>query len=83
LIKAQRIISELQGNLNHDAGGEVSGTLQRLYEYYNRRLFEANLRKTEEPIAEVERLLGEIRNAWSEMLRQKDGPALATLNGAA
>lgn len=69
LIKAQKIISELQDTLNLEAGGEFARTMHRLYDYYNRRLLEANLRKQSAPIAEVERLLGEVRNAWAEMLR--------------
>ncbi|MFI5336189.1 MAG: flagellar export chaperone FliS [Opitutales bacterium] len=72
LIKAQHIIYELQDTLNLEAGGEFAATLQRLYDYYNRRLNEANLRKQVEPVLEVERLLGELRGAWAEMLRNQD-----------
>lgn len=68
LLKAQAIISELESGLDHQAGGEIAATLQRLYDYHNRRLFEANLRKREEPVIEVERLLRELREAWAEML---------------
>lgn len=82
LIKAQNIIGELQDTLNLEAGGEFAATLRRLYDYYNRRLVEANLRKQAEPIIEVERLLGELRGAWAEMLRNQDAsttaPALAS-----
>lgn len=72
LLKAQRIITELQDSLNMEKGGEFAQTMQRLYDYYNRRLFEANMRKTEAPVVEVERLIGEIRGAWAEMLRQRE-----------
>ena len=75
LLKAQNILVELQSNLNMEAG-EVSTTLERLYEYYTRRLFEANIQKRKEPIEEVERLLRELRDAWAEMLR-KDNSAEA------
>jgi flagellar protein FliS len=73
LQKAQNIICELQCNLNREAGGDLSVTLDRLYDYYNRRLFEANLRKQIEPINEVERYIRELREAWSEMLRKEEG----------
>lgn len=72
LVKAQRIIAELQGTLNLEAGGEFARTMHRLYDYYDRRLMEANLRKEPAPIAEVERLLGEVRNAWADMLHQQE-----------
>src|SRR6478609_3697734 len=72
LTKAQKIIAELQGTLNMEAGGEFAKTMYRLYDYYDRRLMEANMKKQAAPIAEVERLLGEVRSAWAEMLREKD-----------
>ena len=77
LVKAQKIIAELQGTLNLEAGGEFARTMHRLYDYYDRRLVEANMKKQSAPIAEVERLLGEVRNAWSEMLNDKDKSAPA------
>lgn len=72
LVKAQKIIAELQGTLNLESGGDFARTMYGLYDYYDRRLIEANIKKKSEPIAEVERLLGEVRNAWFEMLRDKD-----------
>jgi len=73
LLKAQAIITELQSGLNLQEGGEFAQTMNRLYSYHNRRLFEANLRKDPAPVAEVERLLREIRNAWAEMLTSHAG----------
>ena len=73
LLKAQRIIVELQTTLKMDAGdGKFSQEMFRLYGYFMRRLVEANLSKTEEPVIEVEQLLGQIREAWAEMLRKQD-----------
>lgn len=74
LLKAQAIISELQGGLNFQVGGEVATTLDRVYAYYNRRLFEANLRKEVAPVIEVEHLLGELRAGWAEMLSKQNDP---------
>lgn len=76
LLKAQNILAELQSGLNFEVGGEFARTMHRLYDYHNRRLFEANLRKTEEPVIEVERLVRELRDAWAEMLTKQD-PAVA------
>jgi flagellar protein FliS len=57
--------------------------MDRLYEYYNRRLFEANLRKQVDPVIEVERLLGEVRTAWAQMLREQGGKVDGQTRGAA
>jgi flagellar protein FliS len=73
LHKAQRIIAELRATLDFKAGGEFAVMMDRLYDYHNRRLLEANLRKRVEPLIEVEKLLGEVRDAWAEMLRKHGG----------
>jgi len=84
LLKAQTIISELQATLNLDAGdGKFAREMHRLYDYYLRRLMEANLRKDEQPVIEVERLLREVRNAWAEMLAKHDGAAADSIRGVA
>jgi flagellar secretion chaperone FliS len=72
LQKAQNILAELRGNLNREAGGDLATTLDRLYDYYERRLFEANLKKKVEPIREVARFIKELRDAWAEMLRKEE-----------
>lgn len=69
LIRAQAVLAELQANLDHQAGGDFSRNLDRLYDYHQRRLLEANLRKDDAIIAEVERLVRELRDGWAEMLR--------------
>src|SRR5450759_1725523 len=43
LQKAQNILHELQNGLNLEAGGEFAKTLDRLYDYHTRRLFELSL----------------------------------------
>jgi flagellar protein FliS len=76
LLKAQNIIAELQDTLNPDAGdGQFAREMRRLYDYFNRRLTEANMRKDPAPIVEVERLLGDVRTAWAEMLRTQNSAA--------
>lgn len=72
LIKAQNILAELRSNLNMEAGGEYAANLDRLYDYYIRRLFEANMKKSVDPIVEVDRLLRQLRDGWAEMLRKEE-----------
>lgn len=83
LLKAQAIITELQAGLNMDAGGDFAKTMHRLYDYHNRRLLEANLRKQIEPVVEVERLLRELRDAWAQMLSQQDNGSGDRVRGVA
>lgn len=81
--KAQAILNELQSGLNLEAGGEFARILNRLYDYHMRRLLEANLRKTEEPVIEVERLVGELRDAWAQMLAQQSEGAVEHVRSVA
>lgn len=83
LLKAQNILAELQSCLNHEAGGDHAANLDRLYDYYLRRLFEANLRKKAEPVIEVEKLVRELRDGWAEMLRTQDAGGMTNARGVA
>jgi flagellar protein FliS len=84
LLKAQNILSELQNGLNMEAGGEFARTMHRLYDYHNRRLSEANIRKQVEPVIEVERLVRELRDAWAQMLSKNgDSGAVERVRGVA
>lgn len=83
LVKAQNIITELRATLNLEDGGEYASNLDRLYDYYLRRLFEANIRKQVEPVIEVEHLLRQIRDGWAEMLRKEDVHRFQTTRGVA
>jgi flagellar protein FliS len=83
LLKAQAILNELQSGLNMEAGGEFARTMHRLYDYHNRRLLEANLRKQPEPVVEVEKLVRELRDAWAQMLSQQDTTTVERIRGVA
>lgn len=83
LLRAQAILNELQSGLNLEAGGEFAQTMHRLYDYHNRRLMEANIRKTVEPVIEVERLVRELRDAWAQMLSQQEGSPVDRVRGVA
>lgn len=83
LQKAQNIVLELQSGLNLEAGGEFAKTLFRLYDYHNRRLFEANVRKDPALLREVEGLVRSLRDAWAEMLAKQESPPVESLRGVA
>lgn len=50
--------------------GELPGTLYRLYDYVMHQLQQANLKKEPDTIDEAEKVITELRDAWSEMLNQ-------------
>jgi flagellar secretion chaperone FliS len=79
LQRAQDIIRELNCALNMEQGGDTASTLRNLYEYFDRRIWESNLKKNREGIDEVIRHLGVLRDAWAAMLNNQQngvGPSL-------
>jgi flagellar protein FliS len=72
--KALQILHELLHSLDRDAGGQIARSLASLYVYMTNRLIEANATQTDAPMAEVERLLGTLLEAWSSISM---GPAPA------
>jgi flagellar secretion chaperone FliS len=71
--KCLSIISELQSCLNLKAGGEIAGSLDRLYNYMKKRIFCANVEQSIQPLAEIEALLENLRSAWVELATQTQG----------
>jgi flagellar protein FliS len=71
LIKAQAIIHELYCSLNFKEGGKIASELGRLYDYFDRRLTESNVKKTPEGIEEVVARLTTLREAWAQMLQNQ------------
>lgn len=57
----------LRAVLDHEAGGEVAGNLERLYEYMTRRLMLANVRNDVGMLDEVDALLQNLAAAWAQI----------------
>lgn len=65
ISKAIRIIEGgLQASLNMEVGGEIAQRLNALYGYMARRLFEANVKRSEDMLIEVDRLLATLESSW-------------------
>src|SRR5271156_805576 len=69
ILRAQAIVHELNASLDMKAGGEVASNFRRLYNYFYRRLTEANRTKQKVPLEEVMARLRVLRDSWAEMLR--------------
>ena len=70
ISKTLEILAELEGSLNHQAGGKISENLERLYRHMRTRLMTANLKQQEPPLKEVEVLLKTLADGW-EGVRSK------------
>jgi len=65
--KASEIIVNLKGTLNLEAGGEIAGNLDALYDYMLRVLMQANRENSAEKVTEVAGLLSEVFQGWAEI----------------
>lgn len=67
IIKSQNIIVEFMSTL--DMQYEVSGGLYSLYEYMNRRLLDANIKKDKVIVEEVIGYAEELRDTWEKAMK--------------
>jgi flagellar protein FliS len=68
LGRAQAVIAELLHTLDHKAGGEIAGNLERLYHFMLDHLVEANQHKSAQHVAQVARVLEIITDAYRTIL---------------
>ncbi|MGB4006903.1 MAG: flagellar export chaperone FliS, partial [Halanaerobiales bacterium] len=68
LKKTGDIISELMVSLDMEQGGEIARNLYNLYDYMNRRLIQANIRKDPGLVDEVITLLTSLKESWEEVI---------------
>ena len=70
LTRAQRIMAEMAASLKHEVAPELCGKLSALYNYVYRKLIEANIHHTLEPLDEALNLLRYQRETWTMLLQQ-------------
>lgn len=68
ICKAEAIIRELRNTL--DMKYEISENLYNLYTYFLNRLIEANVKKDKNILEEVLHFVEEIRDTWSQAMKQ-------------
>jgi len=67
ISKAMDILNALQTSLDMDNGGEISASLDQLYDYMLRRLLTANAQNDLGAIEEVIALLLQIKSGWDQI----------------
>ncbi|MEM7672356.1 MAG: flagellar export chaperone FliS [Verrucomicrobiota bacterium] len=72
LIKAQKIINELQNSLDLSVQGDLPKTLNDLYEYCFNRLEIANVQKRPQAVKEAYAVISDLRSAWADMLQKQN-----------
>lgn len=77
LGRGQAILAELQGTLDHAAGGAIAADLHRLYDYMLVRLTEANVARSTAHVDEVLGVFGTIVDGYRTVL----GRGHATVDG--
>ncbi|MHB8183853.1 MAG: flagellar export chaperone FliS, partial [Candidatus Desulforudaceae bacterium] len=76
----QNIITYLQATLNMDY--EVSEQLDSLYGYIYDQLLQANLKKDPAILAQVLKIIEELRDTWTEALTKQAGGVQAGVGEA-
>ena len=69
--KFQDIVTELLCSLNFEKGGQIATNLSAIYEYMNRRILEADIKKELGAYDEVLGMLEELKGAWEEISNNK------------
>jgi len=64
--RAEAIIDELIATLDHSAG-DIADRLNALYLYSRRTLGEARLERNPDKIDHVDKIIGELRDAWEQI----------------
>ena len=74
LIKAQNIIQEFINSMDREVAPQLAENLISLYEYFIRRLIQANMKRQIEPIDEVLKYLKSLKATWEQaiILAQKE-----------
>lgn len=76
IVRAQAIVAELRASLRTDAG-EVAAQLDRIYEFLQNHLVEANIRKDLQKVGEARLVTQALREAWADLCDQLNAVAAA------
>ena len=74
LDRALRVVGELSASLNMEQGGVIAKDLQRLYEYIQFEVTQANLKNEPGSLEGPIRCMSAIRESWQELAIQGAKP---------
>lgn len=80
IIKAQRIVNELQVTLDFDLGGEIAQNLYNLYDFCMQQLLDANIKKEREGLENSIEIFEELLGTWREII-QGGGASIEQISG--
>ncbi len=80
ITKALGIVAELSQSLNRSQSGDFGSELAKLYDYIQRLLIEANVKQTDGPLAETEKLLTTLLDAWQQCYESEEAAASAAVD---
>jgi flagellar protein FliS len=70
IAKAQDIFAELAASLNLSAG-DIAGNLTQLYDFWIRRLFQAQIHRESTMVDDVTTMVRDLREAWATIAAQQ------------
>ena len=87
LLQAQSYITELTCALDLERGGEMAAQMERLYAFMIQHLVDANMSEERGPLADVKRMLEELRDGWAQAMasmpqREQDAPSVPVERGS-
>lgn len=66
--RALSIVGELRTALDHKVGGDVSKNLERLYEFAEHQITQANITRTSAPMESSLRVMRTLKEAWDAVI---------------
>ncbi|MBW2056225.1 MAG: flagellar export chaperone FliS [Deltaproteobacteria bacterium] len=76
IARAQGIISELNGSLNREKGGQLALSLETLYLYINNQLSMANLKNSQEHLDDALKVIRELLTGWKAIIQRPNSQRL-------
>ena len=72
LGKAESVISELSNSLNSEEGGNISKSLESLYNFILKELLLANIKKDPIVLEKLTSILSKLREAWHQIYTKEE-----------